>query len=144
MKVVVQRVSQARVLVNDLVTGEIGSGMLLLVGFGPNDTPEKIVQMAKKIVKLRIFSDEQGKMNLDSYSNHSQILVVSQFTLYADTSGRRPGFSQAASPELAQKLYALFIEQLKQREISVQSGRFGAEMQVELINDGPVTLLLEK
>ena len=145
MRIVLQRVSSARVTVEDRVTGEIGRGLLLLAGFTATDTADTVDWMADKIATLRIFGDESGKMNLSLGDVGGAVLVVSQFTLYGDASkGRRPSFIAAASPEIAIPLYERFIEAFRVRGHSVASGEFGAMMSVELVNDGPVTLVLER
>lgn len=144
MRAVVQRVSQARVRVESRVVGEIGIGLLVLLGVGQYDDRAAAAGLAEKIVGLRIFEDAGGKMNLNLADVGGGVLAVSQFTLYGDCrKGRRPGFSAAAPPETARDLYHYFIEQLKQREIAVASGIFQASMDVELVNAGPVTLLLD-
>lgn len=143
MRAVVTRVSSARVTVEGQVTGEIGRGYLVLLGVGPEDTPETAKKLADKICNLRVFEDENGKMNLNLAAVGGALLVVSQFTLYADTSSRRPGFSHAAKPELAVPLYERFIAACRERGFRVEHGEFGAEMQVFSQNDGPITILLE-
>ncbi len=144
MRVVVQRVREARVTIRSLVIGEIGVGYLLLVGFTPSDTLAEVDWMVDKILGLRLFSDAEGKMNLDLAAVDGRLLVVSQFTLYGDSSrGRRPSFIDAAHPDQAIPLYEAFVAQLRRR-VMVATGEFGADMQVSLINDGPVTLLLER
>ena len=131
--------------VDDRVTGEIGEGLLLLVGFTHTDTPEQIIWMADKVVGLRIFRDAEGKMNRSLDEVGGSALVVSQFTLYGDAQkGRRPSFVDAARPEVAIPLYDRFVLELRARGVPVQTGEFGAMMQVELVNDGPVTLFLER
>ena len=147
MRVVLQRVSRAEVRVAGRVTGKIGPGFLVLAGFGPSDTEAQLSWMAEKILGLRVFADDQGKMNRDLVETKGSLLVVSQFTLYGDASkGRRPSFIDAAPPDLAKKLYERFVELLKEKAgtIDVETGEFGAMMDVELVNDGPVTLILEK
>jgi len=147
VRVVLQRVSRAEVRVAGRVTGKIGPGFLVLAGFGPSDTEAQLSWMAEKILGLRVFADDQGKMNRDLVETKGSLLVVSQFTLYGDASkGRRPSFIDAAPPDLAKKLYERFVELLKQKAgtIAVETGEFGAMMDVELVNDGPVTLILEK
>ncbi len=144
MRLVVQRVSRARVLVDDAVIGEIGLGATVLVGIGRGDTPELAERMADKLLGLRYFEDEQGRTNLAIDEVGGSYLVVSQFTLLADLSrGRRPGFTDAAPPDLAEPMVARFIERLRQAGRLVATGRFGAEMAVELVNDGPFTLVLD-
>jgi D-aminoacyl-tRNA deacylase len=145
MRAVVQRVSQARVQIDGEVVGEIGLGLLVLLGITHEDTPEHTEWLADKIVGLRIFEDDAGKMNRDVIEVGGAILVVSQFTLYGDASkGRRPSFIGAARPEVAIPLYEKFIALLRERGLRVETGEFGAMMDVELVNDGPVTLWLEK
>jgi D-tyrosyl-tRNA(Tyr) deacylase len=143
MRAVCQRVSRAKVTVEGEVVGEIGLGWLVLLGVGPNDDEATATRMADKIVGLRVFEDEAGKMNRSVLDVGGALLVVSQFTLYADTSrGRRPGFTGAASPALAEPLVARFADLARERGLTVATGRFGASMQVELVNDGPVTIAL--
>lgn len=145
MRLILQRVSSARVRVDDRVTGEIGHGLLLLVGFTHDDTVEQLTWMAEKVVGLRIFRDDDGKMNRSLDEVGGAALVVSQFTLYGDAQkGRRPSFIDAARPEVAIPLYDRFVLELRARGATVQTGEFGAMMQVELVNDGPVTLFLER
>jgi D-tyrosyl-tRNA(Tyr) deacylase len=144
MKIVLQRVSRASVTIENEVVGSIGLGYVLFVGFSPEDNERVVSEMVYKVVNLRVMSDEEGKMNKSILDMKGKILVVSQFTLYANTNkGRRPYFGDAAKPEVAEKLYDLFIEKLKTYDLSIESGEFGAMMQVELVNDGPVTILLE-
>lgn len=143
MRIVIQRVTQANVRVKDQDIGQINSGLVLLVGFSPTDSIQTVQQMADKISHLRIFADKSDKMNLDIKKVGGEVLLIPQFTLYGDLSGRRPGWQQAASPELANKLYQEFIKAIRTHELKVQTGQFGAHMQVELINDGPVTFYLE-
>jgi D-aminoacyl-tRNA deacylase len=146
VKVVLQRVLRARVTVEGRVTGEIGRGHLLLVGFTPGDSEEALAWMAEKVVGLRVFADADGKMNRALDEAGGDLLVVSQFTLYGDTrKGRRPSFVHAAPPELAVPLYERFVALLRERAPArVETGEFGAMMAVELVNDGPVTLILER
>lgn len=145
MRIVLQRVSSARVTVDGRVTGKIGSGLLLLAGFTATDTADTVDWMADKIATLRIFGDEAGKMNLALGDVRGEVLVVSQFTLYGDAAkGRRPSFVAAAAPAIAIPLYERFIEAFRVRGHPVASGEFGAMMSVELVNDGPVTLVLER
>lgn len=145
MRVVLQRVSRARVTVEGRVTGEIGRGLLLLAGFTDGDTDEALAWMADKVVTLRIFPDDEGKMNRSVEDIGGGLLVVSQFTLYGDArKGRRPSFVQAARPEVAIPLYERFLQMLRATGRPVQTGEFGAMMDVELVNDGPVTLVLER
>ena len=144
MRVVLQRVARAAVAVDGAAVSSIGPGYLLLVGVGHDDTEADVEGLATKIVGLRIFRDEQGKTNLDLAAVGGEALVVSQFTLFADTSrGRRPGFTGAAGPELAERLYQRFAASLREHDIRVETGRFGAEMAVELVNDGPFTIWLD-
>lgn len=143
MRAVVTRVSRASVKVEGALTGSIGRGYLVLLGVGPEDTPETADKMAEKICNLRVFEDDQGKMNLNLAAVGGSILAVSQFTLYADTSSRRPGFSGAAKPDLAIPLYERFKEVCREKGFDVQQGVFGADMEVESVNDGPVTILFE-
>jgi D-tyrosyl-tRNA(Tyr) deacylase len=145
MRVVLQRVTRASVTIGGRVAGAIGPGLCLLVGFTHSDTPAQVDWMAEKIAGLRIFSDADGKMNLGLAEAGGAILVVSQFTLYGDAAkGRRPSFIDAARPELAVPLYEGFVAALRSRGFEVQTGEFGAMMDVELVNDGPVTLILER
>ncbi len=145
MKVVLQRVARASVTVEDHVVGSIGRGFLLLVGFAAGDGEEQIRWMADKIVGLRVFADEEGRMNRDVLQVGGALLVVSQFTLYADArKGRRPSFVGAAQPDEAESNYEKFVHELEQRELSVATGEFGALLSVELVNDGPVTLILDR
>ena len=147
MRVVLQRVSRAEVRVGGRVTGAIGAGFVVLVGFAPTDTDEILAWMAEKIVGLRLFADAEDKMNRALADVGGGLLVVSQFTLYGDArKGRRPSFTDAAPPEVAVPLYERFVALLRERAggLPVATGEFGAMMEVELVNDGPVTLLLER
>jgi D-tyrosyl-tRNA(Tyr) deacylase len=145
MRIVLQRVSRARVTVEGRVTGEIGRGLLLLAGFTDGDSEDALAWMADKVVGLRIFPDDEGKMNRSVQEVGGGLLVVSQFTLYGDTrKGRRPSFVDAARPEIAIPLYERFVELLRATGLPVGTGEFGAMMDVELVNDGPVTLILER
>ena len=145
MRIVAQRVTRARVTVGGRTTGEIGSGLLLLVGFTGADGDDELGWMADKVVGLRIFADAEGKMNLGVTDVGGALLVVSQFTLYGDArKGKRPSFVDAARPEVAIPLYERFLAILRARGVRVETGEFGAMMQVELVNDGPVTLWLER
>lgn len=145
MRVVLQRVSEASVTVDGAVAGAIGRGFLVLAGFAPLDTAVEVEWMAEKLAGLRLFADREGKMNLDLTAVGGAVLVVSQFTLYGDAAkGRRPSFIDAARPEIAVPLYQQFIAALRARGIAVATGEFGADMQVALVNDGPVTLILER
>ena len=143
MRAVVTRVKNARVEIGGDINGQIGQGLLVLLGVGPEDTEAHADKMADKVCGLRIFEDENEKMNLNLAAVGGSLLVVSQFTLYADTSSRRPGFSHAAPPALAIPLYERFMDQCRQRGFGVEHGEFGADMQVFSQNDGPVTILLE-
>lgn len=144
MRAVIQRVSKARVLVEGRVTGEIGQGLVALIAVGRNDGPESASAMADKIARLRIFDDEQGKMNLSLLDVRGALLAVSQFTLYGDARGqRRPSFIQAAPPDLGKALYEKFIDAAKALGVPVETGIFQAHMFLELTNDGPVTILLD-
>ena len=145
MKVVLQRVTRASVALAGQEVGTIGRGFCLLVGFTHTDTPDQVTWMAEKIAGLRLFGDAEGKMNVDLAGVGGAVLVVSQFTLYGDASkGRRPSFIDAARPELAIPLYQQFCAELRARGLEVATGEFGAMMQVEIHNDGPVTLVLER
>jgi len=145
MRILLQRVSRAEVRVESRVTGSIGRGFLLLVGFTHTDTDAELAWMAEKIIGLRLFGDADGKMNLALADVEGALLVVSQFTLYGDAAkGRRPSFIDAARPEIAIPLYERFVAMLRERGVHTATGEFGAMMDVELINDGPVTLWLEK
>ena len=145
MRIVLQRVSRARVTVEGRVTGEIGRGLLLLAGFTDADTDDALAWMAEKVVGLRIFSDDEGKMNRSVEEADGAVLVVSQFTLYGDARrGNRPSFIDAARPEIAIPLYERFVALLRAAGRPVATGEFGAMMDVELVNDGPVTLILER
>ncbi len=146
MRVVLQRASEARVRVEGRITGEIGRGHVLLVGFQAADGDAEIDWMAEKVLGLRVFPDSEGKMNLCLDDIGGDLLVVSQFTLYGDTrKGRRPSFVGAAPPEVAASLYDRFVQRLRDRAPGrVETGEFGAMMAVELVNDGPVTLVLER
>ena len=145
MRLIVQRVRSASVKVNDKVIGEIAGGLMTLVGFTHTDTPETVKYLADRAVKLRIFEDENGKMNRSLLDVNGSMLIVSQFTLYGDTvHGRRPGFDAAAKPDQAIPLYEQFIEEVKAFGVNVATGKFGAEMLVTLENDGPVTFMLER
>ena len=140
MRAVVTRVKEASVRIGAEVTGEIGQGCLVLLGVGPEDTEKESQYLAEKICNLRVFEDEAGKMNLNLAAVGGSLLVVSQFTLYADLKSRRPGFSHAAKPELAVPLYEKFMTECRAHGFVVEHGEFGADMQVASVNDGPVTL----
>ena len=144
MRAVVQRVSRARVVVEKRVTGEIGAGLVVLLGVRREDSRDEAAALAEKIVNLRIFNDAEGKMNRSLLDVAGAALVASQFTLYGDVRrGRRPGFEQAAPPELANQLYEEFLGALRALGVRVETGVFQAHMEVELVNDGPVTILLD-
>jgi D-tyrosyl-tRNA(Tyr) deacylase len=144
MRAVLQRVSRASVTVANEVVGAIERGWLLLLGVGPTDTPKQVEWLAEKVANLRAFADADGKMNLSVQDVGGAVLVVSQFTLYGDCAkGRRPSFIGAAPPALAEPLYEALAAALKRLGVPVACGRFGADMQVELVNDGPVTLVIE-
>jgi len=144
MRAVLQRVTEARVRIAGEIVGAIDRGLLVLLGVAPTDTPEQARWLADKIVGLRIFADADGKMNLGVADVAGSVLIVSQFTLHGDCSkGRRPSFIGAAAPEIAVPLYETFINEVKSLGVPVATGRFGAMMQVELVNDGPVTLILD-
>lgn len=143
MRAVVTRVKNARVEIDGKINGAIDKGYLVLLGVGPDDTPAQADKMADKICGLRIFEDENEKMNLNLAAVGGALLVVSQFTLYADTSSRRPGFSHAAKPDVAIPLYERFMAVCREKGFRVEHGEFGADMQVFSQNDGPVTILLE-
>ena len=144
MRAVIQRVSKASVTVADVTVGKIEQGLLVFLGIHPKDTRSEINWMAEKISNLRIFEDSNGAMNLSLFDLNKEMLIVSQFTLYGDCRrGRRPGFSNAAPPDLAEPLYLQFIDTIEKMGIRTATGTFGAMMEVQLINDGPVTLLLD-
>jgi D-tyrosyl-tRNA(Tyr) deacylase len=144
MRAVVQRVSRARVNVNGEITGEIGLGLLLLLGVGAGDTHTEADYLAEKAIGLRIFEDAGGKMNLSVAEVGGALLVVSQFTLYGDARrGKRPSFDAAAPPEQARELYEYFVERVRSGGLRCETGRFQETMQVELVNEGPVTILLD-
>lgn len=145
MKLVVQRVSKACVEVEGQVVGSIELGLLVFLGITQGDSQEQVSWLVNKLIHLRIFSDEYGKMNKSLLEIKGSLLIVSQFTLYGDCNeGRRPSFFKAASPDFAEVLYEAFIQEAKAKEVIVKSGRFGANMQISLINEGPVTLILER
>ncbi len=145
MKILIQRVSQASVEVSAAVVGRIGVGVLVFIGITHSDTADQVTWLANKLIHLRIFEDDQGKINQSLIDRQGSALIISQFTLYADCeSGRRPSFTQAAPPVMAKQLYDQFIEQVRKGGVPVETGVFGADMRVSLINEGPVTLLLER
>ena len=145
MKALVQRVSEGSVTIDGEVVGSIGRGVVILFGAGRGDTEKDVVYLAEKCANLRIFRDENDKMNLSLLDIGGEALIISQFTLYGDCrKGRRPGFSDAADPAAAEKFYEKFVELMRNQKIAkVQTGRFGADMEVKILNDGPVTFLLE-
>jgi D-aminoacyl-tRNA deacylase len=144
MRAVVQRVSRARVSVGEEVVGKIGPGLLVLLGVAKSDTVAQAEYLAAKITGLRLFNDENGKMNLSLAEAQGAVLAVSQFTLHGDArKGKRPSFDEAAPPELARELYEYFVAKIREVGIPCETGRFQALMQVELVNDGPVTILLD-
>ena len=145
MKIVLQRVLRSSVSVDDEVIGEIGHGLMILFGAEKGDGDEAVNALTEKVLNLRIFADNQGKMNCSCLDVNGEILVVSQFTLAGDCSrGRRPGFDNAAKPDDAERLYRNFVNALAASNLKIQEGRFGAHMQVDLVNDGPVTFILER
>jgi len=144
MKALVQRVSRASVTVNDKIVGKIGPGLVVFVGVAQGDSKEDASYLANKVVNLRIFADESSKFSLSALDTRGDILIVSQFTLLADTrKGRRPDFTAAAPPDLAKELYEVFVEQVRVTGLKVETGLFQEHMLVEIYNDGPVTILLE-
>jgi D-aminoacyl-tRNA deacylase len=144
VRLVVQRVKEARVTVHDEIVGKIGKGLLIFLGVGTEDTEADVDYLAEKVLRLRIFPDSQGKFNLSLEETGGSVLVVSQFTLWGDCrKGRRPSFSNSAAPSVAEPFYELFIEKIRRKGITTASGRFQEMMEVQLINDGPVTLLLD-
>jgi D-tyrosyl-tRNA(Tyr) deacylase len=144
MRTIIQRVQNASVSTNNQTIGSIKSGLLVFLGVHQADSEATVISLVEKISNLRIFKDSNNKLNLSALDINAEVLVISQFTLYADCSkGNRPSFAQAAEPTKAEHLYTLFIDQLKQKNLTVASGEFGADMQVSLINDGPVTILLD-
>ena len=144
MKVVLQKVSQAQVCVGGQVVGQIDNGILIFLGIGKEDTQDDADYLVQKITQLRIFEDDEGKMNLSSFDVQAEALVVSQFTLYGDCrKGRRPSFDKAADPKKGEELYNYFVAVLRGKNIKVETGTFQAMMEVKLVNDGPVTFILE-
>jgi len=144
MRTIIQRVKEARVEVNGVIIGQIGKGALVLLGAGKEDTEHDVEYLVDKILNLRIFEDEEGKMNLSVLDSGGEVLVVSQFTLYGDCrKGRRPSFDKAAPPEVAENLYELFVKKVRERGVKVETGKFRAMMDVHLVNWGPVTLMLD-
>ncbi len=144
MRAVVQRVKKSRVTVEGKITGEINKGLMVLLGVGQEDSSQDIDYLAEKIINLRIFEDNNGKMNLSLLDVGGELLVVSQFTLYGDCrKGRRPGYDKAARPDMAKELYGSFVEKCRSYGVNTQTGIFQAEMLVDISNDGPVTLLLD-
>ena len=145
MKLLIQRVQRAHVDVDNQTIGSIGHGLLIFLGIHTDDTLASIPWLVDKAINLRIFEDDNQKMNLSLLDTKGDILLISQFTLYGDCQkGRRPSFTQAAPPAISEPLYEAFIQELKKHPISVETGQFGAEMQVHIVNDGPVTLSIEK
>lgn len=145
MKIVIQRVTNAQVEVEKKVVGKIGKGFLVLLGVTHEDTKENADYLVKKLCKLRVFSDENDKMNLSLKDVNGELLIVSQFTLYANCKdGNRPSFVEAAKPEQANELYEYFCDECEKNDIKVEKGIFGADMKVSLLNDGPVTIVIEK
>jgi D-tyrosyl-tRNA(Tyr) deacylase len=144
MRAVIQRVSEASVKIKDVTCGKIDKGLLVLLAIHAADTDKEIDWMIEKLINLRVFEDSQGKMNLSLSEIEGEMLIVSQFTLYGNCSnGRRPDFFQAAPPDFAEKMYNKFLEKIEKKIKNIQSGRFGADMQVALINNGPVTLIID-
>jgi len=144
MKAIIQRVKNARVEIENKTVGEIGKGTLVFLGVKTGDTEKDVQFLVEKILNLRIFSDKEDKMNLSLLDIAGEILIVSQFTLYGDCKkGRRPSFTDAALPETAERLYEDFIKEVKKSGLKTETGKFGAMMQIELVNDGPVTFILE-
>lgn len=145
MRFVVQRVKNAQVEIENKTVGKINEGLLVFIGITHNDTKETADYLINKLIKLRIFEDEKGKMNLGLNNVNGSLLLISQFTLYADcSSGNRPSFTEAAKPEFANEIYEYIVNKCRENVNNVQTGEFGADMKVNLINDGPVTIILEK
>lgn len=145
MKILIQRVSHAHVEVDGVIVGAIGPGALVFIGITHSDTITQAAWLANKLIHLRMFEDVHGNINQSLLERQGKVLIISQFTLYAECStGRRPSFTQAAPPKLAKHLYEQFVEEVRKGGISVETGVFGAEMKVSLLNDGPVTLILER
>ena len=144
MRFLIQRVNEAEVVIDNISVGRINKGLLVLIGVGSEDTNEIADKMIKKLIGLRIFEDENGKTNLDIKAINGELLLVSQFTLYADCKkGNRPSFMKAGAPDMAEKLYQYIIDQCKKEIAVVETGEFGADMKVSLLNDGPFTILLD-
>jgi len=143
VRVILQRVSRAEVRIGGEVAGKIGRGFVALLGVGRDDTAADAEFLVDRVIGMRIFADEAGKMNLALSAVGGALLVISQFTLHADTSQRRPSFTAAAAPEEARRLYEKFLSLARERGVKVEAGRFGAHMEVELVNDGPVTIILD-
>lgn len=144
MRILIQRVKEARVDVEKRTIGKIGNGLLVFLGIHPKDTPDDCLWLKDKLIHLRIFSDSNHKLNLSLLDVKGELLIVSQFTLYADCSrGRRPSFVNAAPPEMAKNLYEQFIQELKSSTLKIETGQFGAHMEISLINDGPLTFLID-
>jgi D-tyrosyl-tRNA(Tyr) deacylase len=143
VRAVLQRVRRAEVRVGERTTGRIGIGFVILLGVGRGDSENDAKFLVDRVAGIRVFADAAGKMNLSLDAAHGDLLVISQFTLYADTSQRRPSFSNAAPPDEAERLYELFLSLLRARGVKVETGEFGATMDVDLINDGPVTIILD-
>ncbi len=143
MKLIIQRVKKASVSVDHQIVGSINQGYFVLVGISENDTKETVEKMCQKLLNLRVMADQDGKMNLSIIDVKGEILLISQFTLYADASQRRPSFIKAAKPEISQPLFDYFVKQVSKSELKVATGTFGAYMQIEAIADGPVTIILE-
>ena len=145
MKVVIQRVKYANVKIEDKIVGKINKGFMILLGIGKNDTKKEADYIVKKICNLRVFEDENGKMNLSLKEVNGELLIFAQFTLYANcNSGNRPSFIDSAKPDVAIPLYEYVIKECKKQGFKVETGKFGADMKVELLNDGPVTIIIEK